>query len=49
MFPEGLFFRVLEKIGLYAALLGLVWLAGSVIWMMVLAYTSGVLAEIFGF
>ncbi len=49
MFPEGAFFRVLEKIGLYASLVGLVWLAGSIIWMMVLAYTSGVLAEIFGF
>ncbi len=49
MFPEGLFFRVLEKIGLYAALAGLVWLAGSIVWMMILAYTSGVLAEIFGF
>ncbi len=49
MFPEGTFFRVLEKFGLYASLAGLVWLAGSVIWMMVLAYTSGVLAEIFGF
>ncbi len=49
MFPEGVFFRVLEKIGLYASLVGLVWLAGSIIWMMVLAYTSGVLAEIFGF
>jgi len=49
MFPEGTFFRVLEKLGLYASLLGLVWLAGSIMWMMVLAYTSGVLAEIFGF
>jgi hypothetical protein len=48
MFPEGAFFRVLEKLGLYASLLGLVWLAGSIAWMMVLAYTSGVLAEIFG-
>jgi hypothetical protein len=49
LFPEGLFFRVLEKLGLYLSLLGLVWLAVSVSWMMVLAYTSGVLAEIFGF
>ena len=49
MFPEGIFFQVLEKIGLYASLVGLVWLAGSILWMIVLAYTSGVLAEIFGF
>ena len=49
MFPEGAFFRVLEKLGLYASLVGLAWLAGGVVWMMVLAYTSGVLAEIFGF
>ena len=49
MFPEGAFFTVLEKFGLYASLVGLVWLTGSIIWMMVLAYTSGVLAEIFGF
>ena len=49
MFPEGLFFRVLEKLGLYLSLVGLVWLAGSISWMMILAYTSGVLAEIFGF
>ena len=49
MFPEGTFFRVLEKLGLYASLVGLVWLVGSIMWMMVLAYTSGVLAEIFGF
>ncbi len=49
MFPEGAFFRVLEKLGLFASLVGLVWLAGSIVWMMVLAYTSGVLAEIFGF
>ena len=49
MFPEGAFFTVLEKLGLYTSLLGLVWLTGSIVWMMVLAYTSGVLAEIFGF
>ena len=49
LFPEGGFFVVLEKLGLYGSLVGLVWLAGSVIWMIVLAYTSGVLAEIFGF
>ena len=49
MFPEGAFFEMLEKLGLYASLLGLIWLAGSIMWMMVLAYTSGVLAEIFGF
>ena len=49
MFPEGAFFTVLEKLGLYASLAGLIWLAASIIWMMVLAYTSGVLAEIFGF
>jgi len=48
MFPEGTFFKVLEKLGLYASLLGLVWLTGSIVWMMVLAFTSGVLAEIFG-
>ena len=49
MFPEGTFFKVLEKLGLIVSLVGLVWLAGSIVWMMVLAYTSGVLAEIFGF
>ena len=49
MFPEGAFFVVLEKLGFYASLVGLVWLTGSIVWMMVLAYTSGVLAEIFGF
>ena len=49
MFPEGIFFQVLEKIGLYASLVGLVWLAGSILWMIVLAFTTGVVAEIFGF
>ena len=49
MFPEGVFFRVLEKLGLILSLVGLVWLVGGVMLMMVLAYTSGVLAEIFGF
>ena len=49
LLPEGLFFRVLEKFGLYLSLFGLVWLAGGIAWMIVLAYTSGVLAEIFGF
>ena len=48
MFPEGVFFQVLEKLGLYASIAGLIWLVGSIVWMMVLAYTSGVLAEIFG-
>ena len=49
LFPEGLFFRTLEKLGLYLSLLGLVWFVGGVVWMMVLAYTTGVIAEIFGF
>ena len=49
LFPEGLFFRTLEKLGLYLSLFGLVWLVGGVIWMIGLAYTTGVIAEIFGF
>ena len=49
LLPEGLFFRTLEKLGLYLSLLGLVWFVGGVVWMMVLAYTTGVIAEIFGF
>jgi hypothetical protein len=49
MFPEGKFFGVLEKLGLYLSLAGLVWLTGSIVWMMILAYTSGALATAFGF
>ena len=49
LLPEGLFFRTLEKLGLYLSLFGLVWFVGGVVWMMVLAYTTGVIAEIFGF
>jgi hypothetical protein len=49
LFPEGPFFVVLEKLAVFWSLVGLVWLAGSIIWMIVLAYTSGVLAEVFGF
>jgi hypothetical protein len=47
MFPEGAFFEVLEKLGFVLSVGGIAWLAGSVIWMIVLAYTSGVLGEIF--
>ena len=49
LLPEGLFFRTLEKLGLYLSLFGLVWFVGGVVWMIVLAYTTGVIAEIFGF
>ena len=36
-------------LGLYLSLAGLVWLTGSIVWMMILAYTSGALATAFGF
>ena len=49
LLPEGLFFRTLEKLGLYLSLFGLVWFVGGVVWIIVLAYTTGVIAEIFGF
>ncbi len=49
LLPEGLFFRTLEKLALYISLLGLVWLAGGVAWMIGLAFKTGVIAEMFGF
>ncbi len=49
LFPEGRFFRTLEKAGLYVSMMGLVWLAGGILWMMYLAYDTGVVAEILGF
>ena len=48
IFPPGKFFERLEKTSIMLSVLGLIWLAFSILWMLFLIYHHGVFARLMG-
>lgn len=48
IFPSGKFFERLEKVSIVLSIVGLVWLAASILWMLFLIYHHGVFERLLG-